>query len=513
MGKLKEIFTSWRVWLLILMILASYAAINPKFTSDGLIISQVDFNSSAYINSVPNNVKLTEFNGKSVSLLQDYDALAAAVKPGDLVKITAQRRLFAFHAAEKDNQTYLGIAVEQAPTSNLKKGLDLAGGVRVLLKPKEAVSSEQFADLVDITQKRLNVFGLKDISVKQVSDFGGNKFLLVEMAGTTQQEAIKLISQQGKFEAKIGNESVFLGSDIKQVSRSVQQGAGVYKCGQDKSWACNFRFPVTITPEAAKRHAEITSKIPIASGSVGQDSYLEKKLDLFVDDELVDSLYISSSLKGQETTEFSIQGSGTGGTRDAAFSTALDNMKRLQTILITGSLPVKLQIEKIDVISPALGSEFLRTAIIALLAAVVVVGVIIAIRYRKPHIAIPIMLTSLSEVFIVFGIAALIKQNIDLAAIAGVLATVGTGVDAQLVITDEVLEFGSQFSHDWKEKLKRALFIIMGSYATVVAAMLPLLLIGAGLLKGFAIVTIIGASIGVFVTRPAYARIIEVLLK
>ena len=113
---------------------------------------------------------------------------------------------------------------------------------------------------------------------------------------------------------------------------------------------------------------------------------------------------------------------------------------------------------------------------------------------------------------IISEIAALIKQSIALAAIAGILATVGTGVDAQLVITDEVLASGQQAAYNWKEKLKRSFFIIMGSYSTVIAAMIPLLLIGAGLLKGFAIVTIIGATIGVFVTRPAYARIIEVLL-
>ena len=43
--------------------------------------------------------------------------------------------------------------------------------------------------------------------------------------------------------------------------------------------------------------------------------------------------------------------------------------------------------------------------------------------------------------------------------------------------------------------------------------MLPLVFAGAGLLKGFAITTIIGASVGVFITRPAYSKVIEILLK
>ena len=53
----------------------------------------------------------------------------------------------------------------------------------------------------------------------------------------------------------------------------------------------------------------------------------------------------------------------------------------------------------------------------------------------------------------------------------------------------------------------------MVAYFTGVAAMVPLLFAGAGLLKGFALTTIIGISIGVFITRPAFAAAVEVLLK
>ena len=53
----------------------------------------------------------------------------------------------------------------------------------------------------------------------------------------------------------------------------------------------------------------------------------------------------------------------------------------------------------------------------------------------------------------------------------------------------------------------------MGAYLTTTFAMIPLIFAGAGLLKGFAIMTIIGVSIGVFIARPAYANVIEILLK
>ena len=93
------------------------------------------------------------------------------------------------------------------------------------------------------------------------------------------------------------------------------------------------------------------------------------------------------------------------------------------------------------------------------------------------------------------------------------MASVGTGVDHQIVITDEVLSGEKETSHNWKEKMNRAFFIIMAAYFTIIVAMLPLWVMGAGLLKGFAIITIIGVSIGVFITRPAYAKIIEELNK
>ena len=53
----------------------------------------------------------------------------------------------------------------------------------------------------------------------------------------------------------------------------------------------------------------------------------------------------------------------------------------------------------------------------------------------------------------------------------------------------------------------------MVAFAATVAAMIPLLFAGAGLLKGFAITTIVGVTIGVFITRPAFAAMIEVLFE
>ena len=90
------------------------------------------------------------------------------------------------------------------------------------------------------------------------------------------------------------------------------------------------------------------------------------------------------------------------------------------------------------------------------------------------------------------------------------LATVGTGLDQQIIILDESQE---KISLSLKQKMKRAFAIIMGAYFTAVVALLPLMWAGAGLLKGFAITTIIGVSVGVLITRPAFSEMVKRLEK
>jgi len=117
----------------------------------------------------------------------------------------------------------------------------------------------------------------------------------------------------------------------------------------------------------------------------------------------------------------------------------------------------------------------------------------------------------LSEIVLILGFAALFKWQLDLAAIAGVIIVAGTGVDHLIIITDETIR--GEKIHSMKQRIKNAMFIVIGAYLTTVAGMVPLLWAGAGLLKGFALTTIAGISFGVLIARPAYAAIIEELLE
>ena len=184
-------------------------------------------------------------------------------------------------------------------------------------------------------------------------------------------------------------------------------------------------------------------------------------------------------------------------------------MDQLQTILITGSLPFDIEIAKMDTVSPIMGESFVKNVLWVGLIAILAVALVVFIRYRAWKVVFPMIFTGFSELLLILGFAAAVGWNLDIAAIAGILAAIGTGVDDQIVIIDETIKGLQDKFGNWKQKLKRAFFIIFAAYATTVAAMIPLWNAGAGLIRGFALTTIVGITMGVLLTRPAFADIIE----
>ena len=521
--KIKKLITNWRVILLTLFIAVSLIAIHPTL-SEGVAIRNVITNSSASIAQIPqpkpnilpvSRERIIAVNNQPVKDINDYNEQIHNLAPNRTITIKTSKGLYKLTTLEYRD---IGLRVYDAPKTNIRKGLDLQGGTRVLLKPEVKLSKFDVGILIDNMKERLNVYGLSDLVIRDANDLTGNQYIVVEIAGATEEEIKDLLAKQGKFEAKIGNKTVFRGgNDIVYVARSANEAGIDPNAGcspQGSQWFCRFRFGITLSNDAAQRQADATINLTVVyNPTSGRSDYLSQPLELYLDDNKVDELNIAADLKGQVATQISISGSGVGSNQQEAIANALQNMKRLQTILITGSLPVKLDIVKTDLISPVLGEGFVKNAIIMSLLAILAVAVVIAIRYKKMLIAIPILITMFSEVIILLGVAAFIGWNIDMAAIAGILVAIGTGVDDQIVITDETLKGETAAVYNWKEKVKRAFLIIMLAYFTVVVAMIPLIFAGAGLLKGFAITTIIGVTIGVFITRPAYSNFVEIMLK
>ena len=511
-----------RVIVLIFFLIISFMAINPQFSTEGVSIKHVEKNSEAHLAgmssqakevSPTNYEKILEVNYETVNSLEDFSKIVSEIPLESTLKIKTDKSQYTLIK----NSENLGLTLQNAAKTNIRTGLELQGGTRVVLSPAEEISELQFDELVQIMEYRLNTYGLSDVSIRKSeglpSFLGGEseKYIVVEIAGATQQEISDLIASQGVFEARIGNETIFGGGqeDITYVCRNDGTCSGIRDCIvlADGENYCQFEFLIHLSTDAARRHAEATANLEVI------DTYLSEKIDFYLDGILVDSLNIGQDLKGVEATQIVISGPGFGESQEEAVEEALSQMNQLQTILLTGSLPVELVIEDLNPISPIYGEEFTKNAIQIGLLAIFAVSLIIFLRYRSLKISIPILIALFSEVIIILGFSALSKYNLDLAAIAGLIAAVGTGIDDNIVIIDEVIKGKTGYSHQWKEKLKKAFFIIFAAYVTTLAAMFPLFRAGAGLLRGFALITIVGVTIGVFITRPAFAAIVEKLIE
>jgi preprotein translocase subunit SecD len=501
---------TWKIWLLIIMLIFSLMSIfiTPNFLKKGILITSVEGNSTAFDQGFKSGQIITQIDGEKIETTANYSQIIQS-------KFSSDENVKTIFTLSDGEVIYFSnsapqITVSDIKLTNIKTGLDLSGGARALVEPVDAeLSFSEITDLAGMIENRLNVYGLEDINVNPISDLDGNTYIRIEIAGATPKDLEELVSQQGRFEAKIGNQTVFTGeeNDITSVARSGQD-AGIESCqASGDGYFCNFRFAVYLSEEAAKRHADITENLGVNQTATG--NYLDKKLDLYLDGSLLESLLISENLKGVVTTQISIQGSASGTTENEAYDNAIDQMNKLQTILITGSLPYKLEVVKLDTISPTLGKEFTRAILLAAVVALAVVTLVVALRYKKLKSSLALLLTSTSEIIIILGIAALIRWNLDLPSIAGILATIGTGIDSQIILLDESRNTGMNL----KQRLKRAFSIILGAYFTAVVAMLPLYWAVAGLFKGFAFTTILGITVGVLITRPAFSDIIKKIEK
>jgi preprotein translocase subunit SecD len=500
-----------RIWILIIVLLFAFISIvNLNAFQPGVLVKSVDKNSTAFNEGLRTGMIITEINSEAIKNLNDYSNVVHNLflnlsNSSEKIRLDIKTDQGEFIFYTKNTPE---ISVVDIPKTKIKTGMDLQGGSRALVKPEKSLTANEMSDLIAVTSNRLNVFGISDVTVRPVTDLSGNSFMLVEVAGASAADIRELVSKQGKFEAKIGNDTVFVGGkkDITDVCRTDASCSRIEACYPDQNGGeyCRFSFVVYLSEAAAQRHADITSKLGINMTESGR--YLDKKLDLYLDDNLVDSLFISEDLKGQVTTQIQVQGSGSGKTHDEALNDAKDNMHKLQTLLITGSLPYKLEIVKLDTISPALGKEFAMNIAYLAIVVFIIISAILFVKYRKIKITLSVILTMFSEAFITLGIAALIRWNLDAPSIAGIIAGMGTGVNDQIVIVDESV---SNVQLGLKERIKRAFFIIIGAFFTIIAAMLPLFWAGAGMLRGFALTTIIGVSVGIIITRPAFADIIK----
>ena len=357
---------------------------------------------------------------------------------------------------------------------------------------EDGVSIATLTETKEILEDKLNLFGLSDVKPVIV----GREYILIDLAGIDIDTAMDLAGTPGKFEIRVqigNNESVHAvyGEDIQTV--------GFHRM-DNNVWG----VPFTLTQEGA----DALRQVAIETNAVGDPDNHE--ITMYLDNRVIYSAPLSYSL-AQSMRNVAIQD------LVASFGSDIgseDNARELESHLKAGALPVNVEVIGSGQVPASLGSQFKELTAIAGLLAIITVSFMVFLRYRRKEIMLPMIITSLSEVVMILGFASAVKWQLDLPAITGIIAVIGTGIDHLVVITDEVLYEGKlPPTKVYNARITRAFGIIFAAGSTTTIAMIWLVWMGFGALKGFALTTIVGVMIGVLIARPVYARIIKEVLK
>ncbi len=515
--KIIDIFKSGRVWILIFFILISLVAVNYTSNTQGVVINGISPNSPAQNAGMSFDSKTSQrdlekilyVNNEQIISEQQYYELLSSIDENEITIITDKNSLgYTLNFPENSSLTEtIGISVRSTPSSNIKLGIELEGGSRIILKATNSnLTDSEYTLLVETLQNRLDVYGASGTKVNKLEDaFSNEKFVIVESISSNKNDIYELIKRQGEFVAKLDNKTAFTGDNIIRVDPSSNRLEGCPKTSSDE-YICTYAFTVQIDSAGTDGFYNIAKNLSVIGG------HLSEKIEFYLDGNLITALNVADDFKNQKISNPQITVSGNAmPSQDLAHDSALKEVKFLQAILSTQSLPSELEVVQSYSISSSTGAKLLENSFVVALVALLMVASVVALRYRHFSIFVSIFIALITEVIIVFGMAAFLKLAIDLAAIGGLIAAIGTGVDDQIIITDEYFRKRKRDLSS-KKRIKNALYIIMIAYFTTLAAMVPLYFAGLNILQGFAFMIIIGVTVGVFITRPAYAAMLRIIM-
>ncbi|MDM1044778.1 protein translocase subunit SecDF [Myroides sp. 1354] len=251
----------------------------------------------------------------------------------------------------------------------------------------------------------------------------------------------------------------------------------------------NFGRPVvgmTMSPKGAKIWEELTGK-----------AYAERSNIAIVLDNVV---YSAPGVTN---------GAISGGRSSISGDFTVADAKDLANILRAGKLPAGADIVQSEIVGPSLGQQAIDAGMLSAIAGLIVVWLWMAFYYGRAGWYANIAL--LANLLFMFGILASLGAVLTLPGIAGIVLTMGTAVDANIIISErakECLRKGMNLADTIKESYSwhGAMRPIVDANVTHILTGVILFAFGSGPIKGFATTLLIGIATSLF-TSIFIARI------
>ena len=399
--------------------------------------------------------------------------------------------------------------------NNLTSGAGLTGqrdwdlsvidSSRIVLTPTPAGLTKRVDEAMsiarDVIDRRINELGTREPTIIRE----GDNRIVVEVPGLKDSSALKdLIGKTAKLEFKLVDESASqeqlasgrapIGSQVLRfangapiaVRRQIMV-AGEEVTGATQSFDQNNQPAVSLNfnSSGARKFARVTQE------------NVNKPFAIILDNTVLSAPNINEPILGG-----SAQISGSFTSQEAG---------NLAIALKSGSLPVDLTVVQENTVGPDLGTDSIRSGVLAAAIATGAVLIFMIATYGLFGVFADIALVV--NILVILGIMALINATLTLPGIAGFVLTVGAAVDANVLINERIreeLKRGRRVLDAVTVGYREASRAIFDANITNVIAGALMFAFGSGPVKGFAVVLVIGIATSVF-TAVTFSRMLAAI--
>jgi protein-export membrane protein SecD len=176
-----------------------------------------------------------------------------------------------------------------------------------------------------------------------------------------------------------------------------------------------------------------------------------------------------------------------------------ESAQDLALVLRAGALPASIKYLEERTVGPSLGADSIREGVRASIASLVVVMIFLVIYYRLSGVNAVVAL--MLNLVILVAFMAYAGAVLTLPGIAGVILTIGMGVDSNVLVFERIreeLRNGKAPASAVALGFDRAFLTIIDTHVTTIVSAVFLFLFGTGPVRGFAVTLVIGLLANVF---------------
>ncbi|HET8613474.1 MAG TPA: protein translocase subunit SecD, partial [Sphingomonas sp.] len=358
----------------------------------------------------------------------------------------------------------------------------------------------------DIVRKRIDALGTKEPTIIRQ----GTDRILVQVPGLADPQQLKaLIGKTAKLEfklvdvsadpAKVAAGQAPIGDQILRYApgqpqagtpvavhrRAIITGTDLASAKQDYDQNGQAVVNISFKSQGARSFAQVTQQ------NVG------KPFAIILDNQVLSAPRIDEPILG--------------GTASISGSFTPQSAQDLAIALQSGALPIALKTVEERTVGPGLGQDSIHAGIIASAIAVALVVAFMFVTYGR--FGIYANMAVIINVFVILGAMALLNATLTLPGIAGFVLTIGTAVDANVLINERIREErrrGRGVVQSVELGYKEASRTIFEANVTHAIAAAIMLVLGSGPIKGFAVVLLLGIATSVF-TAVTFTRMMVAL--